>query len=135
MRKILFPFLFLLFIFPADTWGAKLNGSDCPKTETLMTTTDQDQEELIRALGKIFSKDYGSSLLQWRVEIIKPMTRLTGLERNHYKTVMRACGKDVADRSWFVRLRYHRLFPTGAIYEFYMVKNKNHKWGIWHRNR
>ena len=105
------------------------------QTEMLMKTTERDKDELLNALNEIFSKDYGSSLIQWRVEIIKPMASLTGFEKNNYKIVMTSCGKEVAEHSWFVRLRYHRLFPTGVLYEFYIVKDKNDKWFVWHRNR
>ncbi|MCJ8007155.1 hypothetical protein ACFFF5_06575 [Lederbergia wuyishanensis] len=135
MRKILTPILLLLFIFPTVSLGAKLYGSECPNTEILLKTNEKDKDELVKALNEIIPKVYGSSpdYKEWRIEVIKPMPRLTGFEENYYKMAINFCGKRVADHSWFVRLRFPRLLPaqSASLGELYIVKEKNNKWFSW----
>lgn len=135
MKKLLIPLLILLFIFPTESLGAKLDGSECPKTEMLLKTTEMDKDELVDELNKIIPKVYGSSpnYKEWRIEIIKPMPSLTGFEENYYKMAINFCGKEVADHSWFVRLRFPRLLPaqSASLGELYIVKDKNNNWFPW----
>lgn len=135
MRKILMTILLLLFMFPTVTLGAKPDGLECPNTEILLKTTEKDKEELVKALNGIIPKVYGSSpdYKEWRIEVIKPMPLLTGNEEDYYKMATNFCGKEVADHSWFVRLRFPRLLPaqSASLGELYIVKDLNNKWFAW----
>jgi len=134
MRKILIPILLLLFIFPTVSLGDIL-GSKCPNPENLLMTTNKDKNELVNALNEIIPKVYGSNTnyKEWKIEIIEPMPSLTGFEENYYKMAIHFCGKEVADHSWFVRLRFPRLLPaqSASLGELYIVKDKNNKWFAW----
>jgi len=135
MRKILMTLIIFIFICPTISLGAKPDGLECPKTEMLMKTTEKDKNELLNALNEIIPKVYGSSpdYKEWRIEIIKPMPNLTGFEENYYEMAINFCGKEVADHSWFVRLRFPRLLPaqSASLGELYIVKKKNNKWFAW----
>jgi hypothetical protein len=135
MKKILMHLVFMLFISPTDSFGAKLDGSECPKTEILSKTSINDKDELVNALNEIIPNVYGTSpdYKEWRIEIIKPMPSLTGFEENYYKMAINFCGKQVADYSWFVRLRFPRLLPaqSASLGELYIVRDKNNKWFPW----
>ena len=135
MRKILMPILILFFIFPTVSLGEKLDGSECPNNEMLMKTTEKDKDELVKALNIIIPKVYGSHLdyKGWRIEVIKSMPLLTGFEEVYYKMAINFCGKEVADHSWYVRLRFPRLLPaqSASLGELYIVKEKNNKWFPW----
>jgi len=129
------PLMLLFFIFPTVSIGAKLDGSECPNSKILISTSEKDKDELINALNKIIPKVYGFSpdYKGWRIEIIKPMPSLTGFEKNYYKMAMNFCGKEVADQSWFVRLRFPKLLPaqSASLGELYIVKDINNKWFPW----
>lgn len=135
MIKIQMLILLLLVIFPTVSFGAKLDGSECPNTEILMKTTEKDKDELVKALNEIIPKVYSSSpdYKVWKIEVMKPMPLLTGFEENYYKMAINFCGKRVADHSWFVRLRFTRLLPaqSASLGELYIVKDKNNNWFPW----
>ncbi|MDG4655344.1 hypothetical protein P6P90_03700 [Ectobacillus antri] len=134
MRKILLLFILFIFMFPTVSLGDIL-GSECPKSENLVRTTDKDKDELVKALNEIIPKVYGASpeYKEWKIEIIEPMPSLTGFEENYYKMAINFCGKEVADHSWFVRLRFPRLLPaqSASLGELYIVKDKNNNWFAW----
>lgn len=135
MNKILMPLILLLFISPAISLGAKLDGSECPNIKMLQNINENDKDDLVNALREIIPNVYGVSpdYKKWENEIIKPMPSLTGFEENYYKMAINFCGQEVADHSWFVRLRFPRLLPaqSASLGELYIVKDKNNKWLPW----
>ncbi|KGR83066.1 hypothetical protein [Lysinibacillus boronitolerans] len=135
MGKIIMPFLCMLLLFPTATSGSEPEGLICPNPDVLMKTTEKDKGELIQALADIIPKVYGSSpdYQEWQIEVIKPMPILTGMEENYYKMAINFCGKNVANHSWFVRLRFPRLLPaqSASLGELYIVKETNNKWVPW----
>lgn len=132
MRKTILLLMILLFIFPTNSLGKELN---CPNPENLVMTTEKDKDELVEALNEIVPKIYGDSPdhEEWNIEMIEPMTSLSGSEDVYYQIAVTFCGKEVADHSWFVRLRFPRLLPaeSASLGELFIVKDKNDKWFAW----
>lgn len=134
LKKILILLITLFFIPPPVSYADVIDGK-CPKSMQLLTTKEEDKEELILALQGIIPKVYGSNPehKEWVIEIIQQMPKLSGFEKNYYKMAINFCGKDVADHTWFVRLRFPRLLPaqSASLGEIYIVKDTQHKWFAW----
>ncbi len=136
MKKIFITSLILLFIFPNLTFGeSSIVNPKCPPTSNLIKPNVKDKDELIGALNEIIPNVYGTDPVykEWRIEGIQPALNLTGFEKTYYKIAITYCGKEVADHSWFVRLRFPKLLPSYVVSlgEIYIVKDRNGKWMPW----
>lgn len=137
MKKIFITTFVLLLLFPNLTFAESIVNAKCPPLENLVKPNLKDKNELISALSEIIPKIYGADLEhnEWRIEEIQPAVNLTGFEKTYYKIAITYCGKEVANHSWFVRLRFPKLLPSQSVSlgELYIVKEQNNKWIPWFR--
>ena len=138
MKNILTVTFILLFMFPNVIFSesiVSIANPKCPLTENLVKPNLKDKKELISALNKIIPKVYGadSNYKEWRIEKIEPASSLTGFEKNYYGIAVTFCGKEVANYSWFVRLRFPKLLPaqSASLGEIYIVKDRKNGWIPW----
>ncbi|XZF75581.1 hypothetical protein ACSBO6_18685 [Bacillus sp. AL-1R] len=132
MKSILMVTFILLFTIPNVVFSESIESianPKCPQTENLVKPNFKDKKELISALSKIIPKVYGtdSNYKEWRIERLEPASSLTGFEKNYYGIAVTFCGKEVANYSWFVRLRFPKLLPaqSASLGEIYIVKDIN----------
>ncbi|MFX3659614.1 MAG: hypothetical protein ACE3JN_05925 [Ectobacillus sp.] len=118
-----------------------VNKTVCPKAgDVLDTSSQRDKEALIQALPHdVISKTYGKNpkFLEYEVEIVRPMNELTGTDKAYYHMAIQNCGIDVANHSWFVRLRFPKVAAMGssAVGEMFIVKDKTMHWRVWFQYR
>ncbi|WP_028403457.1 hypothetical protein [Ectobacillus panaciterrae] len=136
MRKI-FVFLCLLLMVPFSHASAEASGNTvCPKTQLLQEPSNQDKEELNAALSHyLISKVYGRNpkYLDYRLEVITPMKELKGTDKSYYYMAIQNCGREVANRSWFVRLRFPKMHNAASFGEIFVVKDQTNQWSVWFR--
>ena len=135
MKKIFLSFIMILFTIPSLTMAYEQIEIKCPNPNKLLQATEDDQEKLMNALHELIPKVYGTSqeYKEWRIEVIKPMRELTGENHDYYEMAKNFCGEEVANLSWFVRLRFPKLLPaqSASLGEIYVVQDKQHNWIVW----
>ncbi|MBS4208651.1 hypothetical protein KHA95_11375 [Bacillus sp. FJAT-50079] len=116
---------------------AKEYGINCPKAEEIMKTSSQEKEDLLRALQTIIPEMYDdrTEYKEWRVEVLSPMVDLSGYEKIYRDMAVHFCGENVANHSWFVRIRFPHLLPaqSASLGELFILKNNQGQWFPWFR--
>lgn len=135
MKNFLLIFFAIICIVPSLTIAKEQTEINCPKPEMLLLPTESDREKLIIALNELIPKFYSTKpeYEEWNIEVIKPIWSLTGDNEGYYEMAKHFCGREVANRSWFVRLRFSRLFPaqSASLGEIYVAKDKQDNWIVW----
>lgn len=133
MKKIII--LLIILIWPSLAIAKERAEINCPDPNTILETTSEDEEKLIHALKELIPKVYGSNqkYREWKIELFKPMRNLTGNHKVYAEMATNFCGKEVANRSWFVRVRFPKLLPaeSASLGEIYVVQDKQHRWSVW----
>ncbi|WP_416826087.1 hypothetical protein [Ectobacillus polymachus] len=124
----------LLFLFSNGAYAESNNEIICPKAEELTASVEQEKEELTKALSDYLVKStYGKSHKTWTVEVMSPLKDLKRTDASYYHMAIQKCGRNVADRSFFVRLRFTSSSQFNQMGEFFVSKDSNQKWKIWFR--
>ncbi|WP_245602257.1 hypothetical protein [Peribacillus kribbensis] len=85
----------------------------CPVVSDLERTSIKDKKEVIEALNNLIPKTYGTGIdgfpdmyTKWNVVSAKPFPETVGIkeEEDYYGMVKNFCGREIAAKSWLVRL-------------------------------
>ncbi len=127
---------FVLLLTATSVQAEQVVKTVCPKTEILSVLTEQDKQELLRELPRsIIPKLYGKNpkYLDYQAEVIMPMQNLQGVEKSYYYMAIQNCGRDIANRSWFVRIRFPKMQNAYSFSEIFLAKKQNNEWIVWYQ--
>ena len=105
--------MILLFSFPIIEANAQ--PKKCPVLSELKKTSIKDRKEVIEALNTLIPKTYGTGIddfpdmyTKWNVVTAKPFPKTIGNkeEKNYFGMAKTFCGKEIAEKSWLVRLDF-----------------------------
>ncbi|PEJ59975.1 hypothetical protein CN601_00130 [Bacillus sp. AFS017336] len=115
---------------------------ECPVLSNLEKTSMKDQNEVIKALNSIIPKTYVASsddpdiYTKWNVLTAKPFPKTVGVkeEEDYYGMAKYFCGKEIAEKSWLVRLDFPKA-PGASIGQgqIFLAKDKKKGWFVWFR--
>jgi hypothetical protein len=119
----------------------------CPNINELAVTSINDKQELINALNTIvpqiyeateFGQTHKEYYSKWEIITALPFPKTVGRKRdeNYYGMAKNFCGKEVADRSWLVRLYFPKFEGESASAlegQLFIAKSKEKSWIVWFR--
>ncbi len=140
MKKLLFllSFLFILCFSPIV---AHANLVPCPNVDELEKTTIKDKKELIQALKTLIPSTYekgeeGDLFSEWNIITATPFTKTKKRDRVYREMAKNFCGKEIANRSWLVRIAFPKWEGKSASMsegQLFVVKRKGDEWFVWFR--
>lgn len=113
IKRLFFLIMILLFSFPIIEANAQ--PKKCPVLSELKKTSIKDRKEVIEALNTLIPKTYGTGIddfpdmyTKWNVVTAKPFPKTIGNkeEKNYFGMAKTFCGKEIAEKSWLVRLDF-----------------------------
>lgn len=121
--------LLMAFAMPNGTFARE--NSHCPSPDQLGKINSK--EEVRSQLNKIVASlpGYGKEMEGWQVRRSQPLLG-TGV---YFNIGVKACGKKVAMRSWFVELHFPKMEPSASAsqLQLFIAKNKRGNWFWWYR--
>lgn len=128
------------FLFFLSTQGYA-QPKECPVLSELMQTSIKDRKEVIEALNTLIPKTYGTGLdeypgmyTEWNVVTAKPFPKTVGNkdEEDYYGMAKTFCGKEIAKKSWLVRLDFPKAPGADlAQGQIFIAKSKEKGWFVW----
>ncbi|MDP9740661.1 UNVERIFIED_ORG: hypothetical protein QFZ59_002491 [Bacillus sp. B2I3] len=115
---------------------------ECPVLSELEKTSIKDKKEVIKALNTLIPKTYGKIdefpdlYTKWNVVTAKPFPKTVGNkdEENYFGMAKTFCGKEIAEKSWLVRLDFPKAPGANlAQGQMYLAKSKEKGWFVWFR--
>jgi hypothetical protein len=111
--KLLCFLVIIISFFSFTIIKAQAQPAECPKINEIEETTIRDKTDFLKALQTIvpdtYQKgDFTKFYTDWRVITATPFPLTVGKEKDgvYYGMAKNFCGKEVADRSWLVRLYF-----------------------------
>lgn len=124
---------FLLLLVPSIVYAEPNKQVICPKAEELSVNADQDKLEVEKALQDYIVKNMYGSNKKWTAEVVSPLQKLKRTDASYYHIAVQQCGHTVANRSYFVRLRFSDSSQMNKLGEFFISKDSRQKWTVWFR--
>ncbi|QHS21798.1 hypothetical protein GWK91_02040 [Virgibacillus sp. MSP4-1] len=141
-KRALIGIVTFLLIFPVQLSAE--SEFHCPSTKSLLDTKKDNQDELNEALNHIVpdtygENDYGNYFSKWEVTSAQPFTE--AVEKNqqneeYYNQAKQACGEDVAEQSWLVKLHFplwEGKSENAEDGQLFLAKSKEDGWFAWYR--
>ncbi|WP_246206693.1 hypothetical protein [Virgibacillus ihumii] len=142
MKKIMLVTLALL-LFGTTAGSVRAGSVECPEPSDLEETSMDDEKELRKALEKIIPKVYAQGddadmYSEWKIITAKSFPKTVGDNHNevYYEMAINFCGKDVAEKSWLVRIHFPKWegkSASNAEGQIFLAKNKEKGWFVWFR--
>lgn len=112
---------------------------ECPDSKELIEVPIEDINKVADALHTIIPITYEVGefpeyYTKWELVTVIPfpMTRGNKELEDYYKMASNFCGKEVADRSWLVRLHFPRVKGVSASQgQIFIAKKKDSGWLVW----
>ena len=133
--------MILLFSFPIIEANAQ--PKKCPVLSELKKTSIKDRKEVIEALNTLIPKTYGTGIDDFpdmytksNVVTAKPFPKTIGNkeEKNYFGMAKTFCGKEIAEKSWLVRLDFPKAPGADlAQGQIFLAKSKEKGWFVWFR--
>jgi hypothetical protein len=136
----------LLFTISFFTFGAfevHAEPKQCPVLSELVQTSIKDRKEVIEALNTLIPKTYGTGLddfpdmyTRWNIVTVKPFPETVGIkeEEDYFGMAKTFCGKEIAEKSWLVRLDFPKAPGTNlAQGQIFLAKSEEKGWFVWFR--
>ena len=130
--------LFSFFLIEANAQPKKF-----PVLSELKKTSIKDRKEVIEALNTLIPKTYGTGIddfpdmyTKWNVVTAKPFPKTIGNkeEKNYFGMAKTFCGKEIAEKSWLVRLDFPKAPGADlAQGQIFLAKSKEKGWFVWFR--
>mgnify|MGYP007046088070 CR=1 FL=1 len=113
----------------------------CPVLSNLEEVTIKDKQEVVKALKTIIPQTYevgesSDNYSEWNIvsAVPFPMTVGNKKEEDYYGMAKYFCGKEIADKSWLVRLDFPKIQGASASQgQLFLAKNKEKGWFVWFR--
>ena len=115
---------------------------ECPVLSELEKTSIINRKEVIEALNTLIPKTYGTGIddfpdiyTTWNVVTAKPFPKTVGnKEEAYYGMAKTFCGKEIAGKSWLVRLDFPKAPGANlAQGQIFLAKSKEKGWFVWFR--
>ena len=137
--KTLGLLLFIISFFTLGSFEVHAQPKECPVLSELEQTSIKNRNELVEALNTLIPKTYGTGIVDfpdiyttWNVVIAKPFPKTVGnKEEAYYGMAKTFCGKEIAEKSWLVRLDFPKA--PGAQGQIFLAKSKEEGWFVWFR--
>lgn len=112
---------------------------ECPNAKDLLDVPVEEVNQVINSLKVLVPTlyevgEFPEYYSKWELDTIKPfpLTLKNSDERDYYEMAKNFCGKEVADRSWLVRLHFPRVKAASASQgQIFLAKKKNNGWFVW----
>jgi len=139
-KNVVGMFLFVAIIVTSNTSYAQ--PKECPDSHTLEVVSIENIHEVEKALRVLVPiayevGEFPELYSEWEVVSLKPFPRTVGKseEENYYGMAKHFCGKEVADRSWLVRLHFPKVKATsGSPGQIFIAKKEESGWFVWFKN-
>lgn len=130
--------LTLFTLMPFKSYAQPKN---CPVLSDLEKTSLKDKKEVLEALNSLVPKTYGIGIddypdmyTKWNVVTAKPFPNTVGSkeEANYFGMAKTFCGKEIAEKSWLVRLDFPKA-PGADLSQgqIFLAKSKENGWFVW----
>ncbi|MGP4040948.1 hypothetical protein ACTWP4_13775 [Gracilibacillus sp. D59] len=116
---------------------------ECPNLKKLENTTIKDKDDLLKALKEIVPDIYqkgenGELYSEWEVRTALPFPKTVGkeIDEAYYGMAKNFCGKEIADKSWLVRLyfpKWEGISASALEGQIFLAKSKDDEWFVWFR--
>ena len=127
-----------------DTASSSNKVRECHNAMDLQEASLLEKDELINELERIIPETYingdddGEYYSEWNVISVKPLPMAVGTDEEEifYEIAKNLCGKDVANKSWLVRIHFPKWEGTSAnITKGTLLIAKSHEkgWLVWYR--
>lgn len=137
--KIKVLLICLLFFMSLGNTRSYAQPLECPNPKDLLEVPVEEVNQVIDSL-KVFVPtlyevgEFPEYYSKWDLITVKPfpLTVKNSEERDYYEMAKNFCGKEVADRSWLVRLHFPRVKAASASQgQIFLAKKKNSGWFVW----
>jgi hypothetical protein len=135
---ILISFILILFFGSIQAFAQP---KECPVLSELEQTSIKDKKEVIEVLNTLIPKVYGTGIddypdiyTKWNVVTAKPFPETAGNkeEEDYYGMAKTFCGKEIAEKSWLVRLDFPKAPGADlAQGQIFLAKSKEKGWFVW----
>jgi len=154
LHKTLLAFFLTGVVIISITFAVKANVDDstyltqkiedCPRESDLLQTSNDDREELTRALGTLIPETYikgdenGDYYNEWSIITVTPLPMTIGshTEDIYYEIAKNFCQKEVANKSWLIQLHFPKwdgVSTSNNEGEIFVAKSKEKGWYVWYR--
>lgn len=107
----------MILFFSLPIIEAKAQPKKCPVLSELEKTSLMDRHELVEALNTLIPKTVGNKA-----------------EENYFGMAKTFCGKEIAEKSWLVRLNFPKAPGADlAQGQIFLSKSKEKGWFVWFR--
>lgn len=132
MKKLTRYFLALLIMtlslpFTGSVY-ANSTQQNCPDPINLVESYSLQEVRL--AVQKLVPQKFpAEDIVGWQIIKIQPLKEAG----NYYGIGKTYCGKEVADKSWFVEVFFPKFAPSESAskYQLFLAKDKEKGWSIW----
>lgn len=141
--KRLFFLVIIISSFSFAFTTAHAQPTECPKVNEMEKTTIYDKMGLLKELQTIVpntyqNREFAKFYNGWRVITAAPFPLTVSKEQDkaYYGMAINFCGKEVADRSWLVRLYFPKWEGKSASNlegQIFLAKSKEKGWFVWFR--
>ena len=136
IRVLLICVLFLISLGSTRSYAQPV---ECPNAKDLLDVPVEEVNQIIGSLKVLVPTlyevgDFPEYYSKWELVTVKPfpLTVKNSDERDYYEMAKNFCGKEVADRSWLVRLHFPRVKAASASQgQIFLAKKKNNGWFVW----
>lgn len=137
--KIRTLILFFLIFSSLGSTPSYAQPIECPDTKDLIEVPIEDVNQVLDSLRVLVPITYEVGEFpeyysKWDVVTVKPFPLTIGNsdEQDYYEMAKNFCGKEVADRSWLVRLHFPRVkAASGSQGQIFIAKKKDSGWFVW----
>jgi len=108
-------------------------GAQCPNASELAPISSTDKPELLQALETIIPSRYPKKeYREWKVE---EALMLAESKTAYAQMAELLCGKQIAEHSWVIRLRFPKLLPSASLSEgvIFVTKHQEKGWIAWYK--
>jgi hypothetical protein len=137
--KIKVLLICLLFFISLGSTRSYAQPVECPNAKDLVIVPVEEVNQVIDSLKVLVPTlyevgEFPEYYSKWELVTIKPfpLTVKNSDERDYYEMAKNFCGKEVAERSWLVRLHFPRVKAASASQgQIFLAKKKNSGWFVW----
>ena len=139
--KKLYALILIISLFTLVSFEVFAQPKKCPVLSEIEKTSLKDKKEVIEALNTLIPKTYGTGLddlpdiyTEWNVVTAKPFPNTVGNkeEEDYFGMAKTFCGKEIAERSWLVRLNFPKAPGADlAQGQIFLAKSNEKGWFVW----
>ncbi|MGE7674556.1 hypothetical protein ACQKMV_13380 [Lysinibacillus sp. NPDC094403] len=123
--KKLYALILIISLFTFVSFESYAEPKNCPVLSDLEKTSLKDKKDVIEALNTLIPETYGIGIddfpdmyTKWNVVSAKPFPNTIGNkeEEAYFGMAKTFCGKEIAEKSWLVRLDFPKAPGASNIY-------------------